>query len=90
MIRPVTADNFYSTSGNRSAIRSFALRLRGFAPISASPGWTGLRVTILTVALCPHRHGCGHFDRTYPGSVSQMQSRASRWKNCLTIRSSSE
>src|SRR5207247_4161649 len=68
--------------GRRSAPRGAALRARGLRPTSAEAARSGRRVTTRKPARCP---------QTQVGRWGgQMQSRDSRAKNCLTIRSSSE
>src|SRR5207247_8159464 len=68
--------------GRRSATRRAALRARGLRPTSAEAARSGRRVTTRKPARCP---------QTQVGRWGgQMQSRDSRAKNCLTIRSSSE
>src|SRR5205823_1247811 len=68
--------------GRRSAARRAALRARGLRSTSAEAARSGRRVRARKPARCP---------QTQVGRWGgQMQSRDSRAKNCLTMRSSSE
>src|SRR5438105_10281143 len=76
------AHGLREAQGRRSAARRAALRARGLRSTSAEAARSGRRVRARKPARCPQAQ--------VGGRGGQMQSRDSRAKNCLTIRSSSE